>query len=112
MESMLISSEALQALWQLLINTCVSTICLLLYSSLGKTEKERINDLGMRFDGPQELLVMMEFLQLYFSLGSSMLQAVAKYLVKLISINHGSVEPWSKSHQDLAGISIIGAALF
>jgi hypothetical protein len=111
MESTSVSSEALQALQQLLIDTCVSTIRLLLYSSLGKTEKERINDPGMSFDGPQSL-VMMEFLQLYFSLGSSMLQAVAKDLVKMIPIDHGSVEPWSKSHQETAGISIIGAALF
>ena len=103
-------SDLWHAMRQLFIDTCVSSIGLLLYPSLGKTQDKRLNDLGMSLDGPQTLAIM-EFFQLYFSLGPSMLQAVAKELLKTIPIDHGALQVFS-SEPDAAGIAIIGAALF
>eukprot|EP00548_Thalassiothrix_antarctica_P013208 CAMPEP_0194171408 /NCGR_PEP_ID=MMETSP0154-20130528/5987_1 /TAXON_ID=1049557 /ORGANISM="Thalassiothrix antarctica, Strain L6-D1" /LENGTH=1365 /DNA_ID=CAMNT_0038883703 /DNA_START=23 /DNA_END=4120 /DNA_ORIENTATION=+ len=103
-------NDLCKALQQMLVESCVSIIILLLYPSISKTQNKRANDAGMSFDGAQTL-AMMEFLHLYFSLGPSMLQLVAIELlgnvpVDLTSVQHLGTDP------NLAGISIIGAGLF
>jgi hypothetical protein len=104
------TSDLMRALRQLLVETCVSSVGLLLYPSLGKTQDKRLNDIGMSLDGAQTL-VMLDFLQLYFSLGPSMLQAAAKELQQTIHIDHGALQTFS-NEPDAAGIAIIGASLF
>jgi hypothetical protein len=104
------NTEISNALKQLLVESCVSIIGLLLYPTLGKTQSQRANDPGMSFDGPQTLAIL-EFLHLYFSLGLSMLQAAAAELLRTIPIDPASIQRFS-TDPDAAGISIIGAALF
>jgi len=89
---------------QLLVETFVAAISLLLYSSLEKTQEKRASDPGMSLDGPQGL-VMMDFFVGYFELGYSMIQAAAKELIVAVPVNVGN-DP------DAAGMAIIGAALF
>ena len=103
-------SELWHALRQLFIDTFVSTVGLLLYPSLGKTQDKRLNDPGMSFDGPHTLAIM-DFFQAYFSLGPSMLQAAAMELLKVIPIDHAALQVFS-NEADAAGIAIMGAALF
>jgi len=89
---------------ELLVETFVVTITLLLYTSLGKTQQKRANDPGMSLDGPQGL-VMMEFFVLFISLGLSMIQAGARKLVSIVPVIAGD-------NADEAGMAIIGAAFF
>lgn len=102
--------EVSSALDLLLTETLVSIIALFLYPSLGKTQAQRANDCGMSFDGPQTL-AMMEFLHLYFSLGTSKLQSASMELLKTIPIDLASVQGLT-TDQNAAGVAIIGAALF
>jgi hypothetical protein len=89
---------------ELLLDTFVAAVMLILYKSLEKTQNLRSNDPGMTLDGPQGLL-MMEFLESYFRMGSQMLQEAGQRLIKRIPVKSGS-------NPDAAGIAIIGAALF
>lgn len=102
--------ELSKALKHLLIDSCVSIIGLLLYPSLGKTQIERANDPGMSFDGPQTL-AMMEFLQLFFTLGLTMLQSASIDVLKNVPIDPASVQNFS-SDPNAVGVAIVGAALF
>mmetsp|Transcript_27547 Transcript_27547/g.59322 ORF Transcript_27547/g.59322 Transcript_27547/m.59322 type:complete len:1400 (+) Transcript_27547:106-4305(+) len=94
----------LSVIKQLLADTFVAVISLLLYSSLEKTQEKRANDPGMSLDGPQGL-VMMDFFVAYFNLGNSMIQFAAKELIATVPVDVGN-DP------DAAGMAIIGAALF
>eukprot|EP00536_Pseudo-nitzschia_multiseries_P008936 jgi/Psemu1/257694/estExt_Genewise1Plus.C_2380002 len=96
--------EVISVTKQLLIETFVAAISLLLYSSLEKTQEKRANNPGMSLDGPQGL-VMMDFFVAYFDLGYSMIQAAAKELIVAVPVDVGN-DP------DAAGMAIIGAALF
>lgn len=89
---------------QLLVETFVAAISLLLYTSLEKTQEKRANDPGMNLDGPQGL-VMMDFFVAFFDLGVSMIQAGARELTSVVPVNIGN-DP------DETGLAIIGAALF
>lgn len=99
-----IGSEIASVRKQLLVETFVSAISLLLHTSLGKTQEERGNDPGMSLDGPQGLVIM-DFLVNFFSLGMSMIQVGARELISLVPVN-------IENNADEAGIGIIGAALF
>lgn len=103
-------TEISNAMNQLLVETCLSIVRLLLYPSLGKTQSQRANDAGMSFDGPQTL-AMMEFLHLFFSHGLSLLQIAAVELLKTIPIDPASIQGFS-TDPTAAGVAIIGAALF
>jgi hypothetical protein len=96
--------EAISVGKQLLVETFVAAICLLLYPSLEKTQEKRANDPGMSLDGPQGL-VMMDFFAIFFDLGISMIQAGARELTSVVPVNIGN-------NPDEAGMAIIGAALF
>jgi hypothetical protein len=54
---------------------------------------------------------MLDFLQLYFSLGPLMRQAAAKELQQTINIDHGALQT-SSSELDAAGIAITSTDLF
>lgn len=92
------------AIKQLLVDTFVVAISLLLYSSLEKTQEKRANDPGMGLDGPQGL-TMIGYIAKYFNLGPVMIQLATRDLLGAIPVvtSHGP---------DIDGISIIGAALF
>eukprot|EP00980_Cylindrotheca_fusiformis_P016698 scaffold5024_cov136-Cylindrotheca_fusiformis.AAC.27 len=105
-----VPTEMTIVLNQLLVETCVSIIGLLLYPSLGKTQDQRANDHGMSFDGPHTL-AMMEFLQLFFSCGLSMLQIAATELSRSIPVDSASIERFS-TDPNAAGVAVVGAALF
>ena len=88
---------------QLLVETFVAAISLLLYPSLEKTQEKRAN-FGMSLDGPQGL-VMMDFFVTFFDFGASMIQAGARELASVVPVK-------IKHDPDIAGMAIIGAALF
>lgn len=99
-----IGDEFMSVIKQLLVETFVAAVSLLLYSSLEKTQEKRANAPGMSLDGAQGL-VMMDFFVTFFDLGPSMLQAGARELVSVVPVN-------ITNDPDEAGIAIIGAALF
>ena len=99
-----VSQDAMGTIHQLLLETFVAAICLLFCCSLEKTQEKRSNDAGMSLDGPQGL-VMMEFFEVYFNLGSEMLEAAAKKLVTVVPVD-------TSQNPDAVGMAIIGAALF
>lgn len=103
-------SDLSQAVQQLLVESCVSIFILLLYPSISKTQNKRANDPGMSFDGAQTL-AMMDFLELYFSLGPSMLQRVSVELLANVPVDLTSIQHLGIDH-NIAGISVIGAGLF
>jgi hypothetical protein len=105
-----LGEESSHLLKQLLVDSCSSCICILLYPTLGKTQEHRLIDPGMSLDGPQTL-VLMDFLQKYFALGPSMFLSVAANLMKMVPIDAAGLQQWSRDPAYL-GISIIGAALF
>ncbi len=99
-----IGAEVTAASKQLLVETFVAAISLLLYPSLEKTQSKRANDPGMSLDGPQGL-VMMDFFVTFFDMGVSMIQEGARELASVIPVN-------ITNDPDTAGMAIIGAALF
>jgi hypothetical protein len=99
-----VSQDATRTVHQILLETFVVAICLLFCCSLEKTQEKRLNDAGMSLDGPQGL-VMMEFFELFFSLGSEMLEAAANKLVTVVPVDNSQ-------NPDAVGMAIIGAALF
>lgn len=96
--------EVITVVKELLVETIVAAISLLLYSSLEQTQAKRANHPGMSLDGPHGL-VMMDLFVNFFNLGTIMIETAAKELVATIPVltGHGS---------DPAGMAIIGAALF
>ena len=102
--------NSLNAIESIVVDSCVSSIGLLFYPSMGKTQRARLNDPGMSFDGPQTLLLI-EFLRLYFLLGPAFLIAAAKRLLSTIPVEEASVQRLS-TEDDAIGISIIGSSLF
>lgn len=102
--------ELADAVHKIIVETCLSSIGLLLYPSLGKTQEARADDPGLSMDGPH-MLVMMEFLQKYFSLGPSMLHAVARELLNNVPIDLNTLQSFT-GDQNAAGIAIVGAAIF
>jgi hypothetical protein len=89
---------------ELLLDTFVAVVILLMYGSLEKTQDLRSRDPGMTLDGPQGL-VMMEFLESYFKIGGILLQEVGRRLYTRIPVTLGP-DP------ETAGVAIVGAVLF
>jgi hypothetical protein len=100
-------------LQELLVESCASCVCLLLYSTLGKTVEQRLHDAGMSMDGPQTL-ALTEFLQHYFDLTAgnpNMLHTTAVCLLGKVPTYTEGLATLSTDPSCL-GISIIGAGLF
>ncbi|KAL3925084.1 MAG: hypothetical protein SGILL_000640, partial [Bacillariaceae sp.] len=87
-----------------LVDTFIASVALLLYSSLEKTQERRSKDPGMSLDGPQGLVIL-DFFGLYFSMGHEMLQIAASRLISQIPVETGP-------NPEAAGFGIVGAALF
>ena len=103
-----------RAIQQMLVDSFLSAVVLLLYPSVSKSSNSRANDAGMSFDNPQTL-TMMDFLDLYFSLGSPMLQRAALELSMKIPVDIASLQskvPGCGANPSMIGVSIIGASLF
>ena len=98
---------------QLCVDTSVSTIGLLLFPSMGKTQERRLNDPGMSLDGPHTLAIM-DFFPLCFELGGSILREMAKQLTQAIPVERKSISsssPYDRDEESV-GIAIVGASLF
>lgn len=94
----------------LLVQSCVAMVSLILYSSLGKTVSERMNDPGMSLDGPQSL-AMTTFLGAFFRIGAGVLQAAGQRLLCTVPVNIDSVQGLCQD-RNFQGVAVIGAALF
>jgi hypothetical protein len=100
------STTAVDGVADVICDTAVAVVTLLLFPSVGKTQEERMNDPGLSLDGPHSLAIA-EFLSRFFGLGPTLVQRVADYLESSV--------PTVKSHESgrsSIGTAIIGAALF
>lgn len=103
-------AELTHAVQRLACDTFCMCVRLLLYPSLGKTKAARANDPGPSTDNPH-MLVAMEFVEVYFGLGATMLYEVAKVLAEEINVEFPTMCPLPNDAQSI-GIAIIGAAIF
>jgi hypothetical protein len=94
----------------LLLDTFLTIMTLLFYSSLGKTTSERAKDVGMSLDGPQGLAIMSFFIS-YFRLPPHMLQWAGDRLRASVPVDLIALENQDVS-VNFIGIAIVGAALF
>jgi hypothetical protein len=101
-----LGQDSVQAVTDLLVDTFIAVVSLLMYGSLEKTKQLRAEDPGMTLDGPQGL-VLMEFLESYFFTGREMLQIGASRLVRQIPVEMGNT-----SYCEATGFGIVGAVLF